>query len=75
MPRAPMPAEPAAAIEPAPPPPAVPSPAPVPLPPRAARVAEAKPRTDTKPPAAGKTLYDSLEQEMASLLGRSNAKS
>ena len=75
MPRAPMPAEPLAAAEPAPPPPAVPSPAPVPLPPRGARAAEAKPRTDAKPPAAGKTLYDSLEQEMASLLGRSNAKS
>jgi flagellar protein FliO/FliZ len=76
MPRAPMPAEPAAAVEPAPPPPAAPSPAPVPMPSRPARVAEAKPRgADTnKPPSAGKTLYDSLEQEMASLLGRSTAK-
>jgi flagellar protein FliO/FliZ len=72
MPRAPMPAEPPAAAEPAPPSlAAAPLPAPVPLPPRAARVAEAKPRTDAKPPNAGKTLYDSLEQEMASLLGRS----
>jgi flagellar protein FliO/FliZ len=75
MPRAPMPAEQPAALEPAPSPPAVASPAPVPLPARPARVAEAKPRADAKPPAAGKTLYDSLEQEMASLLGRSTAKS
>ncbi len=78
MPRAPIPpAEQLAAAEPEPPSPApaAPSPAPVPLPPRPARVAEAKPpRVDAKPPSAGKTLYDSLEQEMASLLGRSTAK-
>jgi hypothetical protein len=30
-------------------------------------------RADAKP-AAGKSLYDSLEQEMASLLGRPNSK-
>jgi len=42
-----------------------------PLPaPRAARPAEAKPvRTEAKP-KEGKALYDTLEQEMASLLGR-----
>jgi flagellar protein FliO/FliZ len=41
------------------------------------RPIETKPaRTEAKPPQPnpGKTLYDSLEQEMASLLGRSNAK-
>ena len=38
--------------------------------PRAARAAEAKPiRTEAKP-KEGKALYDTLEQEMASLLGR-----
>jgi flagellar protein FliO/FliZ len=76
MPRAPMPpADQPAAAEPAPSPPAAPSPAPVPLPSRPARVTEAKPlRADAKQPSAGKTLYDSLEQEMASLLGRSTAK-
>jgi hypothetical protein len=46
-------------------------------PPRPARPAEPKPpRPEAKPsqaPAAGKTaLYDSLEQEMANLLGRQN---
>jgi flagellar protein FliO/FliZ len=71
---------PAAPLSPPPvaPPPlaAGPSPAPVSLSPRPARVAEVKPpRPDTKQPNAGKTLYDSLEQEMASLLGRSSAKS
>jgi hypothetical protein len=41
-----------------------------PPPPRAARPAEAKPaRTEAKP-KEGKALYDTLEQEMASLLGR-----
>jgi hypothetical protein len=45
-------------------------PAPAP-PPRATRAPEAKPpRADAKQPNAGKALYDSLEQEMASLLGR-----
>ncbi len=39
------------------------------------RPAEAKPaRPDTKQPNPGKALYDSLEQEMASLLGRPTAK-
>jgi flagellar protein FliO/FliZ len=40
------------------------------------RAIDAKPaRTEAKPqPNPGKTLYDSLEQEMASLLGRSTAK-
>jgi len=32
------------------------------------------PRADIKPPPAGKNLYDSLEQEMASLLGRPTVK-
>lgn len=40
--------------------------------PRAPRPAETKPRPDAKPGANKGTLYDSLEQEMASLLGRSN---
>jgi flagellar protein FliO/FliZ len=74
MPRAPIPTEPPAAAEPAPLLPAAPSPVPVPLSSRPARVAEAKPRADAKTPSAGKSLYDSLEQEMASLLGRSTAK-
>jgi flagellar protein FliO/FliZ len=38
-------------------------------PPRAARPSEPKPRPETKPNQS-KALYDSLEQEMASLLGR-----
>ena len=39
------------------------------------RAADAKPaRTDAKQPNPGKALYDSLEQEMASLLGRPSAK-
>lgn len=67
-PRAPLPAEPAETAEPAPPP--APS-----APPRSARVAETRaPRTDAKQPGAGKALYDSLEQEMASLLGRPAGK-
>jgi flagellar protein FliO/FliZ len=42
---------------------------------RANRAAEAKPAgTETKQPNPGKALYDSLEQEMASLLGRPAAK-
>jgi hypothetical protein len=32
------------------------------------------PRGDAKPAAPQKSLYDSLEQEMASLLGRPNTK-
>ncbi len=44
--------------------------------PRNARPPEVKPpsRPDAKQAPAGKTLYDSLEQEMASLLGRPTAK-
>jgi flagellar protein FliO/FliZ len=54
--------EPAAQAEPATPAPAAP-----------ARPVEAKPLQNTKP--QGKALYDSLEQEMASLLGRPTGKS
>jgi flagellar protein FliO/FliZ len=70
-PRAPMPAEPAETAELAP----LPAP-PLSAPARATRTADAKPqRPDAnKQPAPGKTLYDSLEQEMASLLGRPTAK-
>jgi flagellar protein FliO/FliZ len=63
-PRAPMPSEHAAPPEGAPPPP-----------PRSARAADARPpRADGKQPNPGKMLYDSLEQEMASLLGRPTSK-
>ena len=42
---------------------------------RGARTGDAKPaRADAKQPNAGKALYDSLEQEMASLLGRPTGK-
>jgi flagellar protein FliO/FliZ len=41
-----------------------------PPPPRAARSAEAKPARAEPKPKEGKALYDTLEQEMASLLGR-----
>ena len=53
---------------------AVAAPAAAPAPP--ARPAEVKPaaRPETKQPNPGKALYDSLEQEMASLLGRPSAK-
>lgn len=76
MPRAPMPVEQTAPADNAAAPQIGPAPAPVPISPRPPRVADGKPaRVDTKPQnAAGKTLYDSLEQEMASLLGRSTAK-
>jgi hypothetical protein len=54
---------------------------PAPPPARAPGTAEARPpRTEPRParteskPAAGKSLYDSLEQEMASLLGRPDKK-
>ncbi len=65
-----------AAAEPPPPQPAPAAPAP---PPRAARPAEARPlRADANPTDAkakeGKVLYDTLEQEMASLLGRPAGK-
>lgn len=41
-----------------------------PPPPRAARPAEAKPARAEAKPKEGKAFYDTLEQEMASLLGR-----
>ena len=44
--------------------------APPPPPPRAARPTEAKPVRAEAKPKEGKALYDTLEQEMASLLGR-----
>ena len=74
MPRPVTPATPTehSAAEPAPPAPTLP---PSPLA-RALRTAESRAtRTDLpKQPNSGKALYDSLEQEMASLLGRSTAK-
>jgi hypothetical protein len=70
QPRQTQPAEQAAAPEPAPAPPSPPQP-------RAVRPAEPKPARS--PPAAkppqSTTLYDNLEQEMASLLGRPTNKS
>lgn len=73
-----MPAPPRAATtgEPAPPPPAVAAPTPNGSGTRNARPPEVKPpaRPDAKQAPASKTLYDSLEQEMASLLGRPTAK-
>jgi len=66
-------AEPEAATA-APPPPPAASPPPPPLPLRAARPAETKPaRTEAKA-KEGKALYETLEQEMASLLGRPAGK-
>ena len=54
---------------------AMPAPAPAAAAARTNRPSDAKPaRTDTKQPNPGKALYDSLEQEMASLLGRPTAK-
>ena len=51
-------------------------PAPPPAPPRAARPAEPKPARSAPPkPPQSTTLYDNLEQEMASLLGRPTNKS
>ena len=60
----------------APPAPAVATPAPNGSAARNARTPEVRPlaRPDAKQPPASKTLYDSLEQEMASLLGRPTAK-
>ncbi len=68
--------EPGAQAEAAAPPPASspPSPPAPPAPPRAARAAEAKPARPDVPAKEGKALYDSLEQEMASLLGRPASK-
>ena len=75
MPRPPLRAEHAPAADAAAAAPA-PSSAVSPPPTRAARAADpAKPvRAETKQPNPGKSLYDSLEQEMASLLGRPAAK-
>jgi len=68
-PRQAQPAEQAAAPEPPPAPPSPPQP-------RAARPAEPKPaRSAPAKPPQGTTLYDNLEQEMASLLGRPTNKS
>ena len=70
QPRQAQPAEQAAASEPATPP-ASPSPQP-----RSARPAEPKPaRSAPAKPPQSTTLYDNLEQEMASLLGRPTNKS
>jgi flagellar protein FliO/FliZ len=68
QPRQAQPAEQAAAPEP---------PAPPPPQPRAARPAEPKPARNAPPakPPQSTTLYDNLEQEMASLLGRPTNKS
>jgi hypothetical protein len=62
--------------EPTPAAPAAAAPTPSAAPPRNARAPEVKSpsRPDAKQPPAGKTLYDSLEQEMASLLGRPTSK-
>ena len=56
--------------------PAAAAPTPNGAPPRNARTPDVKPasRPDAKQAPAGKALYDSLEQEMASLLGRPTAK-
>jgi len=50
------------------------TPASPPAAPRPARAAEAQPARPDVPAKEGKALYDSLEQEMASLLGRPAAK-
>jgi flagellar protein FliO/FliZ len=70
QPRQTQPAEQAAAPEAAPAPPSPPQP-------RAARPAEPKPVRSAPPakPPQSTTLYDNLEQEMASLLGRPTNKS
>jgi flagellar protein FliO/FliZ len=70
-PRAAPPAEHAPPPEAAPPPPSPPPPASPPA--RAARDAT-PPRADATQPTPAKALYDSLEQEMASLLGRPTSK-
>jgi flagellar protein FliO/FliZ len=69
QPRQAQPAEQTAAVEPATPP--------APPQPRAARPAEPKPARNAPPakPPQSTTLYDNLEQEMASLLGRPTNKS
>jgi flagellar protein FliO/FliZ len=63
------PPRPAPAAEQPPVEPPAPPPSPTP-PPRMPRPAEAKPARGDAKPGQGKTLYDNLEQEMASLLGR-----
>jgi len=70
QPRQTQPAEQTAASEPAPAPPSPPQP-------RAVRPAEPKPARSAPPakPPQSTTLYDNLEQEMASLLGRPTNKS
>jgi flagellar biogenesis protein FliO len=66
---------PRSAAEPAPELEIAPEPAPPPLPePKPTRMEARAARADTQKPQ-GKSLYDSLEQEMASLLGRPNSKS
>jgi len=50
------------------------APASPPAAPRPARAAEAQPARPDVPAKEGKALYDSLEQEMASLLGRPAGK-
>jgi len=55
-------------------PPTASSPHPAPVPVRAARAAETKPARPDATAKEGKALYDSLEQEMASLLGRPASK-
>jgi len=55
-------------------PPSTSPPPPSAAPLRAARAAEAKPVPPEAPAKEGKALYDSLEQEMASLLGRPPSK-
>jgi len=70
LPRAAAPAEQAASVEQATPPPVPP-----PLAARPPRTNDTRPpRADAKQPDSGKALYDSLEQEMASLLGRPTVK-
>jgi flagellar protein FliO/FliZ len=55
-------------------PPTASSPHPAPAPARAARAVETKPARPDATAKEGKALYDSLEQEMASLLGRPASK-
>jgi flagellar protein FliO/FliZ len=66
-------AEPEAAAAP-PPPPRPPSPPPLAAQPRAARPVDGKVTRPDGKPKEGKAIYDSLEQEMASLLGRPPGK-
>jgi flagellar biogenesis protein FliO len=70
---APVPPRAVSSIEPAAAP-APSSPPQAPAAPRGVRPAEPKPARPDVKPSQGKTLYDSLEQEMASLLGRPTNK-